>query len=128
MKYLFNFKALSKAFLISFCLLSALPAAQAVSQNQLANSEGILLAQAATNSKSTSKKYDEEYILEFNRSPIVGNRMRLRGVYSEGRLAFTRPRGWDVGAVKAEIHFQHSPALYANRSNLTVLINDRGCR
>ncbi len=125
MKHLFNFKAVNKAFLISFCLLSALPTAQAVSQSKLANSEGTLLAQAAKTSKSTSKKYDEEYILEFNRSPIVGNRMRLRGVYSEGRLGFTRPRGWDVGTVKAEIHFQHSPALYANRSNLTVLVNDR---
>ncbi|MGB3640349.1 MAG: cellulose biosynthesis cyclic di-GMP-binding regulatory protein BcsB [Rivularia sp. (in: cyanobacteria)] len=125
MKHLFNFKALNKAFIVSFCLLSALPTAQANTKNQLKNSEGILLAQAARNSKSAPTKYDEKYILEFNRSPIVGNRMRLRGVYSEGRLAFTRPRGWDVGTVKAEIHFQHSPALYANRSNLTVLVNDR---
>ena len=125
MKHLFNFKVLNKAFLISFCLLSALPTAQATTENQLQNSEGILLAQAAKSSKSSPTKYDDKYVLEFNRSPIVGNRMRLRGVYSEGRLAFTRPRGWDIGDVKAEIHFQHSPALYANRSNLTVLINDR---
>ena len=65
------------------------------------------------------------YNLDFNRSPIVGNRLRLRGVYSESRLAFTRPRGWklDQGKVQALIRFQHSPSLYANRSNLTVLIN-----
>jgi hypothetical protein len=124
MKHLFNFKTFNKAFIISFCLLSALPTAQAVTKNQLAKSEGVLLAQASRKSKNSSTKYDEKYILEFNRSPIVGNRMRLRGVYSEGRLGFTRPRGWDVGTVKAEIRFQHSPALYANRSNLTVLVND----
>ena len=124
MKHLFSLKTINKALLISFCLLSALPTAQAASQNQLQSSEGILLARAAKKSKSSPTKYDEKYILEFNRSPIVGNRMRLRGVYSEGRLGFTRPRGWDVGTVKAEIRFQHSPALYANRSNLTVLVND----
>ncbi|MEA5596660.1 cellulose biosynthesis cyclic di-GMP-binding regulatory protein BcsB [Rivularia sp. UHCC 0363] len=128
MKHLFNFKAVNKAFIISFCLLSALPNAQAASKYE--GDGDILLAQAVgsgTNStaKSTSPtKYDDEYILEFNRSPVVGNRMRLRGVYSEGRLGFTRPRGWNVGAVKALVRFQHSPALYANRSNLTVLVND----
>ena len=123
MKHLFNLKTLNKAFLISFCLLSSLPTPQPVSANQLKNSEGTLLARTSRKAKS-QPKYDEKYILEFNRSPIVGNRMRLRGVYSEGRLGFTRPRGWDVGTVKAAIRFQHSPALYANRSNLTVLVND----
>ncbi|MEM9923060.1 MAG: cellulose biosynthesis cyclic di-GMP-binding regulatory protein BcsB [Cyanobacteria bacterium P01_D01_bin.50] len=132
MKHLFSFKAFNKAFLVCFCLLSALPTAEAAIKNELPQSNGILLAQAsrnrrnsANNSKASQPKYDEEYVLEFNRSPIVGNRMRLRGVYSEGRLGFTRPRGWNVGSVKALIRFQHSPALYANRSNLTVLVNDR---
>ncbi|MBD2200438.1 MULTISPECIES: cellulose biosynthesis cyclic di-GMP-binding regulatory protein BcsB [Calothrix] len=97
----------------------------------------ILLAQADTEAKSTQKSPANSlseatdaknlitYNLEFNRSPVVGNRMRLRGVYSEGRLAFTRPRNWklDKGQVKALIRFQHSPALYASRSNLTVLLN-----
>ncbi|NEO90839.1 MAG: cellulose biosynthesis cyclic di-GMP-binding regulatory protein BcsB [Moorea sp. SIO3G5] len=64
-----------------------------------------------------------EYILQFNRSPIVGNRLRMRGVYSEARLGFTRPRGWKVKTAKALIRFQHSPALIANRSNLTLRIN-----
>ncbi|OUL22016.1 cellulose biosynthesis cyclic di-GMP-binding regulatory protein BcsB [Nostoc sp. 106C] len=99
--------------------------------------QSVLLAQANTASRSTQKletnalaegadaKNLITYNLEFNRSPIVGNRMRLRGVYSEARLAFTRPRSWklDRGQVKALIRFQHSPALYASRSNLTMLVN-----
>lgn len=64
-----------------------------------------------------------QYILEFNRSPIIGNRFRLRGIYSEARLGFTRPRGWKLQSVKALIRFQHSPALFASRSNLTVRVN-----
>jgi len=64
-----------------------------------------------------------QYALEFNRSPVVGNRLRLRGVYSEARLGFTRPRGWKVQSVKAVIRYQHSPALIANRSNLTLRVN-----
>ncbi|PIG94044.1 cellulose biosynthesis cyclic di-GMP-binding regulatory protein BcsB [Gloeocapsopsis sp. IPPAS B-1203] len=64
-----------------------------------------------------------QYVMEFNRSPVVGNRFRLQGIYSEGRLGFTRPRGWQVQSVKALIRFQHSPALFANRSNLTLRVN-----
>lgn len=66
-----------------------------------------------------------KYALEFNRSPVVGNRFRLQGVYSEARLGFTRPHDWKVKSVKALIRYQHSPALLANRSNLTVRVNDR---
>ncbi|AKG22129.1 cellulose biosynthesis cyclic di-GMP-binding regulatory protein BcsB [Calothrix sp. 336/3] len=94
----------------------------------------LLLAQATTSATTDSKETDKSentdnakllsHSLEFNRSPIVGNRMRLRGVYSEGRLGFTRPRSWNVQNVKAVIRFQHSPALYASRSNLTILVND----
>ena len=131
MKHLFQLKAVKSAFIIFFCLLSTLPTAEATTRNESQKSQGIVLARATRNrsrakktSKTSQNKYDEKYILEFNRSPIVGNRMRLRGVYSEGRLGFTRPRGWDIGTVKAEIRFQHSPALYANRSNLTVMVND----
>ncbi|HEY9653041.1 MAG TPA: cellulose biosynthesis cyclic di-GMP-binding regulatory protein BcsB, partial [Coleofasciculaceae cyanobacterium] len=43
----------------------------------------------------------------------------------EAQLAFTRPRGWKVNGVKAVIRFQHSPALIASRSNLTLRVNDR---
>jgi hypothetical protein len=67
---------------------------------------------------------NSQYVMEFNRSPVVGNRMRLRGTHSEARLGFTRPRDWKVGKVQALIRFQHSPALYANNSNLTILVND----
>ena len=64
-----------------------------------------------------------EYVLEFNRSPVVGTRFSLRGIYDEARLGFTRPRNWKINSVKALIRYRHSPALYATRSNLTVLIN-----
>ncbi len=65
-----------------------------------------------------------QYVMEFNRSPVVGNRFRLRGIYSEARIGFTRPRGWKMKSAKALIRFQHSPALFANRSNLTLRVND----
>jgi cellulose synthase operon protein B len=65
-----------------------------------------------------------KYILEFNRSPAMGNRFRMEGVYGESRVGFTRPRNWQVKGVKAIIHFQHSPALVAARSNLIVRVND----
>jgi cellulose synthase operon protein B len=65
----------------------------------------------------------QKYALEFNRSPVVGNRFRLRGIYSEARLGFTRPRGWKLKSAKALVRYQHSPALVASRSNLTVQVN-----
>lgn len=64
-----------------------------------------------------------KYVLEFNRSPVVGNRLRLNGIYDEARLRFTRPRDWKPKSVKVSLKFRHSPALYATRSNLTVLLN-----
>lgn len=66
-----------------------------------------------------------QYVMEFNRSPIVGNALRLKGVYAEARLGFTRPKDWNLKSVKALVRFQHSPALLANRSNLTVQVNGR---
>jgi cellulose synthase operon protein B len=65
-----------------------------------------------------------EYALDFNRSPVVGNRLRLQGVYPETRLSFTRPQGWTVRSAKALIRYQHSPSLLPERSHLTVRIND----
>jgi cellulose synthase operon protein B len=65
----------------------------------------------------------QNYALEFNRSPVVGNRFRLRGIYSEARLGFTRPRGWTLKSARALVRYQHSPALVASRSNLTAQIN-----
>jgi cellulose synthase operon protein B len=64
-----------------------------------------------------------QYVLEFNRSPIVGHRLRLQGIYDEARLQFTRPRNWAAKSAKVMLRYRHSPALYATRSNLTVLIN-----
>ncbi|MEP0869098.1 cellulose biosynthesis cyclic di-GMP-binding regulatory protein BcsB [Trichocoleus desertorum AS-A10] len=63
------------------------------------------------------------YVLEFNRSPVVGNRLRLQGVFADARLGFTRPRTWNLRSAKVLVRFQHSPALLANRSNLTVRVN-----
>src|SRR4028119_1300789 len=65
----------------------------------------------------------KQYVLEFNRSPVVGTRFSLRGIYDESRLGFTRPREWKLNSVKVLLRYRHSPALYATRSNLTVLIN-----
>jgi len=64
-----------------------------------------------------------QYVLEFNRSPIVGNRLQLRGIYDESRLRFTRPRNLDPKKAQLLLRFRHSAALYATRSNLTVLVN-----
>ena len=64
-----------------------------------------------------------QYVLEFNRSPLVGNRLRLEGIYDEARLRFTRPRNWQPKSVKISLRYRHSPALYASRSNLTLLLN-----
>ncbi|MGF1567367.1 MAG: cellulose biosynthesis cyclic di-GMP-binding regulatory protein BcsB [Nodosilinea sp.] len=64
-----------------------------------------------------------QYVLEFNRSPVVGNRLRFTGIYDEQRLQFTRPRNWRIDTAKVLLRYRHSPALYATRSNLTVLIN-----
>lgn len=64
-----------------------------------------------------------DYVMEFSRSPIVGNRLRLEGVYDESRIGFTRPRNWKLLGAKALIRYQHSPALLASRSNLIVRVN-----
>lgn len=64
-----------------------------------------------------------QYILEFNRSPIVGNRLQLRSIYDEARLRFTRPQSWQTQNAQVSLRYRHSPALYATRSNLTVLLN-----
>jgi len=65
-----------------------------------------------------------QYLLEFNRSPAIGNRFRLEGINAESRLGFTRPRTWAVNGAKAIIRFQHSPNLIASKSNLIVRVND----
>jgi cellulose synthase operon protein B len=154
MKHLFILSKFSKkAIFVTFCFLllpSSMLSAKATwqekqpQQNNLSESKVTLLAQAnnipESDSTDTAKtrikqtasddldvansKNQQQFKLEFNRSPIVGNRLRLRGRYSESRLGFTRPRGWNVGKAQVNLRFQHSPALYANRSSLTVLVND----
>ncbi|MEM9006005.1 MAG: cellulose biosynthesis cyclic di-GMP-binding regulatory protein BcsB [Cyanobacteria bacterium P01_F01_bin.86] len=64
-----------------------------------------------------------QYVLEFNRSPVVEDRLRFEGIYDEARLWFTRPRNWEPKAVKILLRYRHSAALYATRSNMTVLVN-----
>jgi hypothetical protein len=68
----------------------------------------------------------KQYVLEFNRSPVVGNRFRLNGIYDEARLGFTRPRNWKIKSVKILMRYRQSGALYATRSNMTVRVNDTG--
>jgi hypothetical protein len=65
------------------------------------------------------------YNLEFKQIPNVSKTMRLRGIYAEDKLGFTRPRNWDVTNLKALIRFQNSIALNPKHSNLTVLVNDK---
>jgi cellulose synthase operon protein B len=150
MKQLFLLSKISKkAIVVTFCfllfpstLLSAKATNSQLSEEKISQGKVTLLAQATPATNSTDKKDEAdatdsatakddkkliEHKLEFNRSPIVGGGLRLRGQYAESRLGFTRPRGWklDKGTVQALIRFQHSPALYANRSNLTVLVNGR---
>ena len=83
----------------------------------------IVKAEIKPSSAPTNKAPLSQYVLEFNRSPIVGNRLRLQGVYAESQLAFTRPRNWNLQSAKALIRFQHSPALLPSRSNLMVRVN-----
>jgi hypothetical protein len=76
------------------------------------------------NTETVATGQNSEYVLEFNRSPAIGNRFRLQGVYDETPFQFTRPRNWKITGAKATIRYQHSPALLANRSNLLVRVND----
>lgn len=65
-----------------------------------------------------------QYVMEFNRSPVVGNRLRLQGVYPETRIGFTRPRNWEVEDAKVVLRYQHSPSLLPEKSKLLVRVND----
>ncbi|BAU12085.1 hypothetical protein LEP3755_26140 [Leptolyngbya sp. NIES-3755] len=71
-----------------------------------------------------SKRPLSQYIVQFNRSPIIGNRFRLQGVYAESQFGFTRPRQWELKSAKATIRYQHSPALVPEKSNLVIRVND----
>ena len=65
-----------------------------------------------------------QYVVEFNRSPVISHRLKLNGIYDEARIQFTRPRNWQTTKdARLMLRFRHSPALYATRSNLTVIVN-----
>ena len=133
-------QASTKVFVLSCWLLmspSSLLTAQAI-QGQTQSE--ILLSQANTadSEEETASTTDADsntnnvtsgrtgtYNLEFKRLPNVSKRMRLRGIYAEDSVGFTRPRNWDVSSVKALIRFQNSIALDPKYSNLTVLVNDK---
>lgn len=106
-------------------LLAQAPAAT-VSPTLSATEEapGIPARDRAATPKEVNLGPASKYILEFNRSPVLGNRFRMQGVYGESRLGFTRPRNWQMKAVKAIVRFQHSPSLVGERSNLVVRVND----
>ncbi|WNZ22802.1 cellulose biosynthesis cyclic di-GMP-binding regulatory protein BcsB [Leptolyngbya sp. NK1-12] len=65
-----------------------------------------------------------QYVMEFNRSPVVGNRLRLQGVYPETRIGFTRPRNWQIEDAQVILRYQHSPSLLPDKSKLLVRVND----
>ncbi|MEO1589871.1 MAG: cellulose biosynthesis cyclic di-GMP-binding regulatory protein BcsB [Cyanobacteria bacterium J06632_22] len=77
-----------------------------------------------TNAAPAEGAAPSQYVMAFNRSPIVGNRLRLSGVYPEMRLGFTRPKNWQVQSARAVIRYQHSPSLLSDKSFLTVRVND----
>jgi cellulose synthase operon protein B len=79
---------------------------------------------AAAAAPAPAQPATSQYVLQFNRSPVVGNALQLEGVLSQARLGFTRPRNWQVSSAKVLIRFRHSPALFANRSNLTIRLNN----
>lgn len=81
-------------------------------------------APAEATSEEPESSPTSQYVLQFNRSPVVGNALQLEGILSQARLSFTRPRHWQVASAKVILRFRHSPALYANRSNLTVRLNN----
>lgn len=80
--------------------------------------------QPATEEVAATQSDLSQYILQFDRSPVVGNALQLEGVLSQARLGFTRPRNWQVESAKVLVRFRHSPALYADRSNITVRLNN----
>lgn len=85
--------------------------------------EVIPLAEPDTEAPVVKAAPAGQYVLEFNRSPVVENRLRFEGIYDEARLYFTRPRDWQAQSIKVLLRYRHSAALYATRSNMTVLVN-----
>ncbi|NJL46887.1 MAG: cellulose biosynthesis cyclic di-GMP-binding regulatory protein BcsB [Leptolyngbyaceae cyanobacterium SM2_5_2] len=113
-------------YLLTLLLITSQPLlAQEVpaSDSPTAASNDIVLPQNLPTPPTLAPAEGGQYVLEFNRSPVVGNRLRFSGIYDEQRLQFTRPRSWSTETARVLLRYRHSPALYATRSNLTVLIN-----
>ncbi|NJO08662.1 MAG: cellulose biosynthesis cyclic di-GMP-binding regulatory protein BcsB [Leptolyngbyaceae cyanobacterium SL_1_1] len=100
----------------------AAPSPQSESSSQTLG-ESLQTLPAASKAPVVAAAPTGQYVLEFNRSPVVESRLRLEGIYDEARLSFTRPRDWKTQSVKVLLRYRHSAALYATRSNMTVLVN-----
>lgn len=74
---------------------------------------------------SAQENSTQQYVLQFNRAPVVGNALQMEGILSQQRLSFSKPRHWQMDSAKVLIRFRQSPALYADRSSLTVRFNNR---
>lgn len=98
---------------------AAPPASEPASESQATPS-----AQSPNQGNGEDATPVSQYVLQFNRSPVVGNALQLEGVLSQARLGFTRPQHWQVESAKVQIRFRHSSALYADRSTLTVRLNN----
>jgi hypothetical protein len=103
---------------------SARPAAPASPERPAANPQPANPNAATTPPAAPRPEPTYQHVIEFNRSPVVGNRLRMEGVYPTARLGFNRPRQWDIKTAKLVLRFQHSPSLLSDRSSLTVRVND----
>jgi hypothetical protein len=83
------------------------------------------IAEAESTPEPSQAPATQQYVLQFNRAPVVGNALQMEGILSQQRLVFSKPRHWQVQSGKVLIRFRQSPALYADRSNLTVRFNNR---
>lgn len=103
----------------------AAPQPQTAAEPEPAPAPPVADTEAATETATDSTASPlSQYVLQFNRAPVVGNALQLEGVLSQARLGFPRPRSWQVESAKVQLRFRHSPALYADRSNLTVRFNN----
>ncbi|MEO0758905.1 MAG: cellulose biosynthesis cyclic di-GMP-binding regulatory protein BcsB [Cyanobacteria bacterium J06648_16] len=100
------------------------PAQPATTSPETVTPDGAAEDDPAENDPAEAAASPNQYVLAFNRSPVVGNRLRLTGIYPETRLGFTRPKNWEIQSATAIIRYQHSPSLLGDRSFLTARVND----